>query len=126
VNSENNEQITVQVEQRCYYPSFSAGTDEKKIIDILCYRSNAQRQELKIKYKSFYGMDLSDDVKSELSGDFEKVMLGLLMTPAQYDASECKAAIKGLGTDEAALIEIICTRSNEQLKALKEAYKKRK
>jgi len=56
VNSENNEQITVQVEQRCYYPSFSVGTDEKKIIDILCYRSNAQRQELKIKYKSFYGM----------------------------------------------------------------------
>ena len=38
--------------------------------------------------------DLSDDIKSELSGDFEKVMLGLLMTPAQYDAFECKAAIK--------------------------------
>jgi len=41
--------------QRFYYASFSAGTDEKKLIDILCYRSNAQRQELKIKYKSFYG-----------------------------------------------------------------------
>jgi len=26
--------------QRFYYASFSAGTDEKKLIDILCYRSN--------------------------------------------------------------------------------------
>ena len=38
--------------------------------------------------------DMTDDVKGDLSGDFEKVMVGLLMTPAQYDASECKGAIK--------------------------------
>ena len=38
--------------------------------------------------------DLIDDLKSELSGDFENVMVGLMKTPADYDASELKSAIK--------------------------------
>ena len=38
--------------------------------------------------------DLVGDLKSELSGDFEKVMLGLMMTPVEYDAHELKSAIK--------------------------------
>ena len=68
--------------------------------------------------------DLIDDLKSELSGDFEKTMIGLVMPLAEYLASEVKRAVKGLGTDEAVLIEIICTRNNEEMSAIKDAYKK--
>ena len=32
-----------------------AGTDEKAIRNILAYRSCAQRQEIKLKFKSMYG-----------------------------------------------------------------------
>ena len=38
--------------------------------------------------------DLVDDLKSELSGNFEKVMVGLMMTTVGYDAHELKSAIK--------------------------------
>jgi annexin A7/11 len=69
--------------------------------------------------------DLVDELKSELSGDFEKVILGLMMTPADYDAYCVKDAVKGLGTDERALIEVLCSRNNEQMQAMKAAYKKR-
>ena len=68
--------------------------------------------------------DLIDDLKSELGGNFEKTVLALMMPPAEYDAREVKEAIKGLGTDEAVLIEIICTRTNEEMSAIKDAYKK--
>lgn len=38
--------------------------------------------------------ELSAALKSALSGHLEAVILGLLKTPAQYDASELKAAMK--------------------------------
>lgn len=46
------------------------------------------------------------------------------MTPAEFDAFNIKKAVAGLGTDESALIEIICSRTNEELQAMKIAYKK--
>ena len=63
-----------------------------------------------------------DELKSELSGDFEKVMIGLMMTHDEYDAYSIKRAVKGLGTDEAALIEILCSRNNEEIEAMKSCY----
>lgn len=38
--------------------------------------------------------DLIADLKSELSGNFRDVVLGLMMTPAEYDASEVYKAIQ--------------------------------
>ncbi|XP_041484056.1 annexin A13-like [Lytechinus variegatus] len=100
------------------------GTDEKAIINILCYRTNAQRQDIKLHYKTAFGRDLLDDLKSELSGDFEDVILGLMDTPAMYDARCLKRAMKGVGTDEDAILEILCARNNAEIAAIKEAYKK--
>jgi hypothetical protein len=34
---------------------FSIGTDEKAIINVLAYRSNQQRQDVKNKFKALYG-----------------------------------------------------------------------
>lgn len=38
--------------------------------------------------------DLNHDLKSELTGNFEKLVLSMLMSPAHYDASELREAIK--------------------------------
>ncbi|CAI9564982.1 unnamed protein product [Staurois parvus] len=46
-----------------------------------------------------------------------------MKTPSQYDASELKAAMKGLGTDEDTLIEIICSRENNEILAIQAAYR---
>ncbi|KAK1890916.1 Annexin A2-A, partial [Dissostichus eleginoides] len=42
---------------------------------------------------------------------------------AQYDASELKASMKGLGTDEETLIEMVCSRNNEELLEIKRVYR---
>uniref|UniRef100_A0A8C1AXN0 Annexin n=1 Tax=Cyprinus carpio carpio TaxID=630221 RepID=A0A8C1AXN0_CYPCA len=67
--------------------------------------------------------DLIKDLKSELSGNFEKLVLAMLKTPAQFDAYELKEAIKGAGTDEACLIEILASRSNAEIREINQVFK---
>lgn len=74
-------------------------------------------------YKTTYGKDLNHDLKSELTGNFEKLVLAMLMTPAQFDAFQLREAIKGAGTDEACLIEILSSRSNAEINEITRIYK---
>jgi len=100
------------------------GTDEAKIIQIVAHRSNAQRQELKKTFAQMFGKDLIKELKSELGGHFEDAILALFQLPADYDAWCLHDAMSGAGTTESTLIEIMCSRSNEQIKAVKDAYKR--
>ncbi|XP_063424971.1 annexin A6-like isoform X1 [Mytilus trossulus] len=100
------------------------GTDEKAIINVLGFRDNAQRLEIAKSFKTMVGKDLIDELKGELSGGLKKLCVGLCMSSPDFDAMNLNKAIKGLGTDEQVLVEVICTRSNEQIKAFKEAYKR--
>ncbi|KAH9360718.1 hypothetical protein HPB48_020473 [Haemaphysalis longicornis] len=67
--------------------------------------------------------DLIADIKSELRGRFEDVMVGLLYPMHEYLARELRRAVAGLGTDEDCLIEILCTRSNEDIRLMKQYYR---
>ncbi|XP_054841201.1 annexin A13 [Eublepharis macularius] len=100
------------------------GTDEKVIIELLSTRSSDQRQQMKQKYKAMYGKDLEEVLKGELSGNFEKTALALLDRPCEYDARQLRKAMKGAGTDDSVLIEVLCTQVNQQIKAIKDAYKR--
>ncbi|KAM6916588.1 annexin A11a isoform 2-T2 [Xenentodon cancila] len=100
------------------------GTDEQAIIDLLGSRSSKQRVPLLRAYKTSYGKDLIKDLHSELSGDFRKLVLTMLKTPTELDAYELQDAIKGAGTDEACLIEILSSRSNDEIKEINQVYKR--
>ncbi len=68
--------------------------------------------------------DLVDDLKSELSSHFEDIMVGVMMPIPDFAAYSVRKAVRGLGTDEETLIEVICTATNVELLAMKEAYKR--
>ncbi|XP_072521324.1 annexin A1a [Salminus brasiliensis] len=99
------------------------GVDEATIIEVLAKRSNDQRQQIKAAYQQATGKTLDAALKSALSGELEDVVLALLRTPAQYDAQQLKLAMKGLGTDEDTLVEILASRNNREIRDLKKAYK---
>ncbi|XP_063707376.1 annexin B10-like [Culicoides brevitarsis] len=98
------------------------GTDEQAIIDILCARSNSQRQEIIAAFLKEYGRDLIKDLKSELGGKFEDVIIGLMLPEVDFLCQELHKSMKGLGTDEEALIEIICPRTNDEMKQIVAKY----
>ncbi|TRY94612.1 hypothetical protein DNTS_015814 [Danionella cerebrum] len=99
------------------------GVDEQTIIDIITKRTYGQRREIAFAYERRAKKDMISALKSALSGSLETVILGLMKSTAQFDASEIKASIKGLGTDEESLIEMLCSRSNEEITEIKKVYK---
>ncbi|XP_030583827.1 annexin A5b isoform X2 [Archocentrus centrarchus] len=100
------------------------GTDEDAILQLLTARSNAQRQEIKASYKTLYGKDLINDLKGELTGKFETLIVALMTPPIAYDVTLLHSAIKGAGTNEKVLVEILASRKPQQVKDIIAAYKK--
>ncbi|XP_054771986.1 annexin A13-like [Lytechinus pictus] len=99
-----------------------AGTDEDAIIEILANRTNEQRQMIAFKYRACFGKDLKEELRDEVRGNLEKTVEALMDSPPMYDAKTLRAAMKGLGTDEDTIIEIMCTRVNGEIEAIKMAY----
>uniref|UniRef100_A0A8C1BDV4 Annexin n=1 Tax=Cyprinus carpio carpio TaxID=630221 RepID=A0A8C1BDV4_CYPCA len=100
------------------------GTDEDAILMLLAARSNAQRQEIKAAYKKAFGKDLVKDLRSELGGKLEDLIVALMFPSTIYDAHELHKAIKGVGTEDQVLIEILASRTCDEMKDIAKAYKK--
>ncbi|KAG9263836.1 annexin A2-like [Astyanax mexicanus] len=74
-----------------------AALDKKDIntlVRILTNRSNAQRQVLAQIYQNLTKKDLKAGLKKVLSGDLEALMLGLMMTPYQFEAHRLRQAME--------------------------------
>ncbi|OUM65615.1 hypothetical protein PIROE2DRAFT_20295 [Piromyces sp. E2] len=100
------------------------GTDEKKLISVLGKYPPLQMNQIIKGYKSNYGKNLIDDVKSETSGNFGKLACALSMPIIEYDVKCLHDAIAGLGTDDDCLMEILVGRTNADINALRTEYKR--
>ena len=98
------------------------GTDENAIIQLISNRTNKERLAMIESYKKQFNRNLIEDLKSELHGHFEEAVLALFEDPIVYDCITLKAAMKGAGTDEDSLIEILATRSNKDITSIKQKY----
>lgn len=96
------------------------GTDEEAIINILAHRTSYQRQIIKETYKEVHNRSLDDDLKSDLSGHFEDVMIALMTPMPLYMAQTLHKAIRGKHHNT--LIEILCTRDRISIANIKKSY----
>lgn len=64
-------------------------------IDIvsICSRMPEERLKIALTFKTMYGKDMINELRSELRGDLEDVIVALVTAPAQYDAQELNYAM---------------------------------
>ncbi|KAM7278102.1 hypothetical protein ACFE04_005236 [Oxalis oulophora] len=99
------------------------GTDEKAIILILGHRNLFQRKLIRMAYDEIYEEDLIKQLKSELSGDFERAICLWTLDPPDRDAVLANAALQKVPVDYKVIAEIASIGSPEDLLAVKRAYR---
>ena len=115
------------------------GSDKDIITEVLCFRNPERINQIKQKFQEKYGKDLVAEIKSETSGDYQKIVLKLLegdrTQDGKADLQKCsgiaeelyKAGEGKLGTDESVFIKYFTSLSpSELLLVCKEYHKKYK
>ena len=111
-----------------------AGTDEDTCIEILCTRPNWYLRNIITAYGNLFKADLIKDIKSEFSGNLEKILVSILNCSRSENAQPnhqiienyaqqlIKGGIKRLGTDEKLFIDILTKCSTQELQYLSQVY----
>ncbi|GAB2287072.1 Annexin D8 [Dionaea muscipula] len=104
------------------------GTDEKALISVLAHRNASQLKQIRQAYEDIYNEDLIKQLKSELSGDFERAICHWVLDPRDREAIFVHEALKkatAVPDHYKVILEIACTKSPEELLAVKRAYHQR-
>lgn len=98
------------------------GTDEKALIHVLSNKDPLQVDLLRSTFDRNFKRSLVKDLKSETSGWFEFGLLQLARGPLLADVHNLYEAMVGPGTKELVLNDVLLSRSNADIKAIKSAY----
>ncbi|KAF2139053.1 uncharacterized protein K452DRAFT_290159 [Aplosporella prunicola CBS 121167] len=98
------------------------GTDEKAVIRFLSKLDPVQIASVRQSYNQRFMRDLIRDLEKETSGDFRNALTALACGPLQHDCRVLYAAMKGAGTKESDLNDVLCSRSNADIHAIRTEY----
>jgi annexin A7/11 len=98
------------------------GTDDSTLIAIISKPDPLQMALLRNTFNARHRRDLLKDVKSETSGWYGEGCCALVRGPLMQDVHNVQKAIKGLGTKESLLNDVLIGRSNADMRAIKQAY----
>lgn len=100
------------------------GTDEKALIKILAKLDPVQVNAVSQDFNQMYQRNLKGDLKSETSGYFEKGLVAITSGPLFNDAEALHDAMKGMGTKETVLDDVLMGRTNADINAIKSHYQR--
>jgi len=80
-------------------------------------------QVIRDTYSRLHGRDLIKDITSETSGYLQQALVALVRGPLFHDIHTLYDAMNGPGTKESALNDVLLSRSNADMQAIKSAYR---
>lgn len=100
------------------------GTNEKALITILAKKDPLQINTIRQAFNARFMRDLTQDLEGETSGYFKKSLVQIARGPLMGDCHTLHNAMKGAGTKEAALDDVLVGRSNADMNAIKHEYQR--
>ncbi|KAK1709475.1 hypothetical protein BDP67DRAFT_408853 [Colletotrichum lupini] len=98
------------------------GTDEKTLIRCLATKDPLQIDAIRTAFNRNFRRDLEQDIKKETSSWFQKGLVSIARGPLRSDIYNLYEAMDGVGTKESVLNDVLLSRSNADLQAIKSAY----
>ncbi|CAL6107837.1 Annexin_2 [Hexamita inflata] len=98
------------------------GTNEQRILNVITKCTVEDLFQVNRTYYASYGMSLIRLLENQTSGNFQKLICGSFEGRYQYWARKIREAVKGRGTDERVLIELILMANAEDMAAISEEY----
>lgn len=98
------------------------GTDEKTLIRVLSNKDPLQIEAIKSAYFRNFSRTLEKDIISETRGWFETGLVSIVRGPLLHDVHLLNSAMDGPGTKEKVLNDVLLSRSNADMRAIKSMY----
>ncbi|CAL5990906.1 Annexin_2 [Hexamita inflata] len=98
------------------------GTDEQRIINVITQCTLEDLSQVSRTFYASYGQSLTRLLRKDTSGNFQKLVCGSFEGRYQYWARKIRESIKGQGTDERVLIELILMANTEDIAVISEEY----
>jgi len=99
--------------------------NERQAIAVLAGLDPHTLEKVQEAYGTEFGNSLLLDIGKHASGHFGEALVAILKDPDELDADYLHKAMKGLGTNDSVLIEILVTRTPEHIKKIKDAFVKK-
>ena len=96
--------------------------DFDSLIEICVKFPRDQREQISQNYSQLFNKSLIEDFQAYLSGNFKETVIGLFTPLIDYDCQQLRKSVKGLGTDEKSLVEILAVRSSEEIQKIRKRY----
>jgi hypothetical protein len=98
------------------------GTDDSVLINIMTHRSKAQLQQIAEVYIREFKHSLERDIAGDTSGNYCILLCDLLKPVHAYKVESIRKSVKGIGTRESILIDVLTQSSNHEIAAIKSLY----
>jgi hypothetical protein len=98
------------------------GTDDSVLISIMTNRSKAQLQQIQECYLREFKKSLEKDIIGDTSGNYQNLLVDLLRPVHAYKVESIRRAVRGIGTRESILIDVISQCSNAEIAQIKSLY----
>lgn len=102
-----------------------AGNDESVFVRILCRSCGNQLIRIAKEYQNLTGRSLRSDIQAEFSGPIEQALLTVLKVAentAEFFAERLYKSMKGLGTDDKALVRLVVSRCEIDMANIKSEF----